>query len=59
MTTNTQSGKPLNVPSEHPCCCGPMWRAPEDARAILGRRYASGEITREQYEEVQRALDAS
>jgi uncharacterized membrane protein len=29
----------------------------EDARAILDRRYASGEITKGQYEEMRRQLE--
>jgi putative membrane protein len=30
---------------------------PESAREILDRRYASGEITKEQYEEMRRTLE--
>jgi hypothetical protein len=35
-----------------------MGCAPEDARAVLDRRYANGEITKEQYEEVRRDIES-
>jgi putative membrane protein len=42
---------------------GPWWRdrdraeRRESPREILDRRYASGEITKEQYEDIKRTLD--
>lgn len=57
MSTDTNSSKPTGAPFDRPSCCGPMWRVPEDARDILDRRYASGEISKEQYEEMRRTLE--
>lgn len=33
------------------------WSSPESAQDILDRRYASGEITRETYEQLRRTLN--
>ena len=41
------------------CCCVPSCRAPETARAILDRRYAAGELGKEQYEAMRRDLEQS
>jgi putative oligomerization/nucleic acid binding protein len=41
------------------CCCWPSPRAPEPARDILDRRYAKGELTKEQYEAMRRDLEQS
>jgi uncharacterized membrane protein len=35
------------------------WSAPESARQILDRRYAGGEITREEYERLRQTLDTA
>jgi putative oligomerization/nucleic acid binding protein len=40
-----------------PCCCWPSRCAPEPARAVLDRRYAKGELTKEQYEAMKRDLE--
>ncbi len=37
---------------------GPMERWSETSRQILDRRYASGEITKEQYEQMKRDIEA-
>jgi Short C-terminal domain len=58
MTTETKSNDQDMSPPRAACCCGPMFGTQEDARAILDRRYAQGEITKEQYEEMRRALDS-
>jgi len=42
-----------------PCCCSPSCRAPEPAPAVLDRRYAGGELTKEQYEAMKRDLERS
>jgi len=42
-----------------PCCCPPSCCAPEPARAVLDRRYAKGELTKEQYEAMKRDLEQS
>ncbi len=34
------------------------WSSPESAQQILDRRYASGEITREEYEQLRQTLNA-
>jgi hypothetical protein len=57
MTTETKSTDQRDTPPRHSCCCGSMVCALEDARAILDRRYASGEITKGQYEEMRRQLE--
>jgi hypothetical protein len=41
------------------CCCGPMRCGSESAREILDRRFAGGELTKEQYEEIRRGLEKS
>ena len=41
-----------------PCCSWASHCGPEPARAILDRRYAKGEITKEQYEAMKRDLEA-
>jgi len=40
-----------------PCCCRPSHCGPETARAVLDRRYAEGELTKEQYEAMKRDLE--
>ena len=40
-----------------PCCCSPMRCGPEPARDVLDRRYAEGELTKEQYEAMKRDLE--
>jgi len=40
-----------------PCCCGPSRCSPEPARAVLDRRYAEGELTKERYEAMKRDLE--
>lgn len=42
-----------------PCRCSPSCCAPEPARAVLDRRYAEGELTKEQYEAMKRDLEQS
>lgn len=50
-TTDAQATQPLRS-----CCCGPAEPAADNARDILDRRYANGEITREQYEQLRSAI---
>ena len=40
-----------------PCCCPTSCCAPEPARAVLDRRYAGGELTKEQYEAMKHDLE--
>ena len=42
-----------------PCCCSPWRCGPEPARAVLDRRYAKGELTKEQYKAMKRDLEQS
>ena len=56
MTETTQENGSRAMPR---CCCGPSGRAPESARDILDRRYANGEITKEQYEQMRRDLQGT
>ena len=42
-----------------PCCCWPSRCAPAPAREVLDRRYAEGELTKEQYEAMKRDLERS
>ena len=39
-----------------PCCCGPARPRGETAQEILDRRYASGEISKEQYEQMKQDM---
>jgi hypothetical protein len=41
---------------EQGCCGGPSRKRGASARELLDRRYAGGEITREQYETMQKDL---
>jgi len=41
------------------CCCWPSRCRPEPAREVLDRRYAEGELTREQYETMKGDLERS
>jgi Short C-terminal domain len=58
MNTETKSPDQQAASPRSGCCCGPMMMGggQEDAQAILDRRYAKGEITKEQYEEMKREL---
>jgi uncharacterized membrane protein len=49
---------PVSYEQEHGrgCGCKPSSEGTPSARAILDRRYASGEITREQYEQMKQDL---
>jgi putative oligomerization/nucleic acid binding protein len=38
------------------CFCGPFHCGQESVRAVLDRRYANGELTKEQYESMKRDL---
>jgi hypothetical protein len=59
MTAETPSKGPQGKQAREGCCCGPAGSTPESARKILDRRYASGEITKEQYEEIRRCIDSN
>ena len=58
MTTKTSS--PPEQAAQAPragCCCAPMRCGSESARDILDRRFANGELTKEQYEEIKREIE--
>jgi len=57
----TEAGKTRETatPRPAPCCCSPSRCGPEPARAVLDRRYAKGELTKEQYEAMKRDLERS
>jgi hypothetical protein len=60
MTTETSSKPEQGAQAARAtCCCGPMRCGSESARDILDRRFASGELTKEQYEEMRRQLERS
>jgi len=56
MTETTQRNGSRAMPG---CCCGPSGCVSESARDILDRRYASGEITKEQYEQMRHDLEGT
>jgi hypothetical protein len=58
MTTETKSTDSQATQPSRSCCCGPTESAADNAREILDRRYASGDITREQYEQLRSAIAA-
>ncbi len=56
MTDSTSGSDPQ--PSPGGCCCwGSSGTSGEATRDILERRYASGEISKEQYEQMKRDLE--
>lgn len=60
MTTETSSNPEQRAQGARAgCCCGPMRCGSESARDILDRRFASGELTKEQYEEIKGQLEKS
>lgn len=60
MTTETSSKPERGVQAQRAgCCCAPMRCGSENARDILDRRLASGDLTKEQYEEIKRQLEES
>ena len=54
MTETTQRNGRRAMPG---CCCGPCGCTSESARDILDRRYVSGEITKEEYEQMRGDLE--
>ena len=50
MTSETPVNVPQGTQAGRGGCCGPAGSAPASARDILDCRYASGEITAEQYD---------
>lgn len=59
MTTKTTAEPEPTTPPRGSGCCGPMRWTCESPRDILDRRYASGELTKEQYEAMRRDLEQS
>jgi uncharacterized membrane protein len=60
MTTDTLSNRVQSTQATRAgCCCAPMRCGSESVRDILDRRLASGELTKEQYEEIRRQLEES
>lgn len=60
MTTKTSSPPEHDTPTSRAgCCCAPMGCWNESARDILDRRFANGELTKEQYEEFKREIEKS
>lgn len=60
MTIETLSKPEQSTQADWPaCCCGPMrcGAGAGSTRDILDRRYASGELTKEQYEQIKRDLE--
>jgi len=57
----TEAVNPASREQEHACGCGckPSSERALSARSILDRRYASGEITHEQYQQIKQDLGAA
>ena len=58
MNTETKSSNDRGaMPDPRGCCCAFMRYAPENAREILERRYANGEISKDQYDQIKRDIE--
>lgn len=59
---NTKTSPPPEQDAQAPragCCCAPMRCGSESARDILDRRFAKGELTKEQYDDIKRQIEQS
>lgn len=58
MTQADKTRETARTPAA-PCCSMASRCQPESARAVLDRRYAEGELTKEKYEAMKRDLEQS